>query len=387
AQTYETALHNYQQALEACTLLMIANERSNGIDEQEIHKHIVQMKYGEDARYAERIVDINDENFNNLRGFRKGMANMLRHYANLSTRNKILLGLLVGVGVGTASALTGGGLAVVVAGSALRVSQGLVGHQASLRNNIRRNNLERQLAQISQEQQRALGSLGTGDLETSGRGLAGQTGSERSAYTRENMRRNRRGTYIMLAGAALAGAGIAHLEGVNVIPDTGWLHPHINWPNIHIPGIHNPFGGPEHANHIPGTTTGGGPGFGTGAGHEALKHLPDNFNMDTIQAHNTTDFINHTFGHNGLLERQGIHAQGLTPEKSRHLAEYLQNHHWHVVEGMQPGGPNGTEQHIVDAASWKDGIHNPSHAEAWTSKEELQNAMKIASEKFGITFS
>lgn len=388
AAAYETALNNYNQALEACARLIIAHERAQGTEDQAIHRAIIQMKYGEDARYAERIVEINDDNFKNLHGWRRTLGNGLRRYANLSTRTKILIGV-ASLGVGVVSVMTGAGLAILVAGSAARVSLGLVGHQASLRNNIRRNDLERQLRQIQEAQREAEGNLGTGNLEVRGRELASQTGEERSGRTRENMRRNRRGTYVMAGGLALTGVGLAHLGGVDVIPDTGWLHPHINWPNIHIPGIHNPFGGHSH-NGLKPTHTGGGPGFGPatggGAHHEVLKHLPDNFQMDTIHAHNTTDFVQHTFGHKGLLERQGIHADGLTTEKARHLAEYLQNHHWKVVEGMQAGGHGGLEQHVVDAANWKDGIHNPSHAEAWTSKEELQRAMKIAHDKFGINF-
>lgn len=374
--SYETALQNYRQALENLAQLRIQQEQAAGHSEGQIRETLTRMKYDEDAAYANRVVSLNDELIDGLHGWRRVVARGLRRWANVSTRNKIALGLVIGVGVGAASLLTGGGLAVLAAGSAARFSLGLVNHQASLRN-VSQHSLERQLSDIEEDRQEALNNLGGANIDAHSADLIGQTVDERQANTRGNIRRNRRGAALMLAGAALTGAGIAHAVGVDVIPDKGWLSgrgwlPNASWLHPHLPSW---LGGPHHSS-PPGP-------WQTGQG---TPNLPANFNMDTIHAHNTTEFVNNTFGPHGLLDRQGVKVDGLTSVKAQHLAEYLQNHHWRVVEGMQANGHGGVEQHVVNASTWQDGIHNPSHAEAWTSKQELQHAMQIAKDKFGINF-
>lgn len=380
AQGYEDALDNYKQALEAVAQIMIAEQRAQGKDDAAIRRSLTEARYGESEAYAKRVVEINEENFNSLSGFKKRYAKLLRRWADLPTKYKVGIGVGLGIAVGFGSVMTGGGLAVLAGGSAARFSLGLVNHQASLRN-VSRHSLERQLEEIKKRQREALRNLGSSDLDTYTDDIVEETEKERRANTRGNIRRNRWGTAVMVGGAALAATGLAHAAGIDTIPDTGWLRLH----TPHLPGhIHNPFGGGDHhSGNIPNGHTGGGPGF---PGSHAAPNLPSNFNMDTIHAHNTTEFVNNTFGHGGLLDRQGVKVDGLTPEKARHLAEYLQNHHWRVVEGMQANGHGALEQHVVGASSWQNGINNPSHAEAWTSKQELQHAMQIAKNKFGIDF-
>lgn len=383
AAAYEQALQNYYDALATVAQVMIAHERAQGRNDDEIRRALTEAKYAEDEAYANRVVSLNDEEFNSLTGFRRRRAAVLRRWANISTRNKILIGLAVGVGVGAASVMTGGGLAVLAAGSAARFSLGLINHRASLRN-VTPRSLEQQLARIQAARTETLGNLGNAAVDAHGNQLAGDTRDERSANTRANQRRNRRGFIIMAGGAALAGAGLAHTAGVEGIPDFGWLG---GWPkHLHWPNIHWPWGG-------------GGPGH-NGAPVPYHPKKPglnvdfSNFHPDKFHATTPHEAV-YNMLHRVIEHGNNIPVHGATDANIDAIVKDMMDHHWHIASGM--ADPN--HQNIVDVASdWADG-HTQNYLSktaeqgliregGWNNGSSVENWRKFmeVAAKHGVTF-
>lgn len=300
--------------------------------------------------------------------------------------------MVAGTAVGFAvSATAGVGLAALAAGAATRYSFGLLGNKGSLIN-VSTKAKAAELKQV-EKHYKSLLNLSTDHLldQLHGETAADFAGKRIGKETLRHMNKNRLGRVMMLGGAALTALG---LLGVDFIPNIP--HPHLPkfFGGIFGRGNHPGSGalGPDsNSGNVPVQTTGGGnvltqtTGGGPGYPGGPIPNLsPSELKLDTIHSQDMHGFV---MGTKHLLEGQGIGVQGLTDEKARLIGEYMQNNHWNLVEGMQNNGSGGLEQHVVDALSWKSGINNPSHAQAWTSKEELAKFMQVAHDRFGVEFS
>lgn len=397
AEAYEQALGNYRTALEAAVQIIIAQERSQGASDEDIRRSLIQSKYDEDKTYAEKVVEINEDNFNSLTGWRRVLATGLRRYADLPTRYKIGLAVGLGAAVATASIMTGGGLAILAGGAAARFSLGLVNHQASLRN-VSRHSLAQQLERIRQEQAEALDSVGAGPVDEYGRSLAEATAEERSANTRGNMRRNRRGAAIMVGGAALSAVGLAHLAGADVIPDNSWLGIYHSAAS-HLPILHHavghnlaPHSGAGAANLPPWASpwahAGGAEHLsgGSNVGGIDMSH----FRPDEFKAQNPHEAVK---GMLGVIGRNHYQIHGASRQAMEAIAHDMEQHHWHIASGMEQGAGGHLRQNMVDVAKdWADGKTQNWNASAEQGLRGIkgQNSwsefIKVAN-KHGVTFT
>lgn len=110
-------------------------------------------------------------------------------------------------------------------------------------------------------------------------------------------------------------------------------------------------------------------------------------NPDTITARTPNEFQE---GVLDLLERQGIHAQGVTPEKLAHMNEYMQSQG--IASGMQSGA-NGLEQNVVNFPQSGNFLNAEASAaqgfrigDSGTGREQLEAWVREA-ERAGITFN
>lgn len=401
SREYDDALKEYMTALAEVNQLIIEHERMLGLSDKDIDRHLLQMKFAEDEKYAERCVEINNENIDNIPGWRGNVARGLRRVANWPTWAKVSGGLVIGAGVGIASATTGGGLALLVAGGAARFSWALTNHQASLRN-VSQHSLEKELEKISQDRREALRRSGGASGDSLSNDLLGATEEGRSKKTEKRQRRNGIATAAMVGGGVLTLVGIGHAIGEDIPSFSvgGWLHLHK--PNFDYPfdggGVHhhiNPNNIPPHhpataaGGSFPHQTTGGGP-ISLGGPH--LEGSPQidmsHFHPDEFKAKTPHDAVRGMFH---VFEKNHIRVRGDNNKAIAAIINDMKDHHWHIASGM---ADHTGHQNIVDVSQdWADGHTQNFQASAeqglrkinGSSVENWHKFMELA-QRHGVKF-
>lgn len=282
---------------------------------------------------------------------------LVRKWANLSTKKKIMIGVGIGAGVALASGTMGGGLALLAVGSAARFSLGLLNKNASARN-VSTRSRDQELERIN----RAEGGeftyrLDTLDTEQHGAEQVTKVENYIDGRVQYAQRRNRIAGAVMALGVVGAGVGAAELAGVGL-------------PNFHIP--HPWGGGPNH--------TGGGSGFPGGAeqmptgGRLDFSHFnPDSFGGQGMGPHESVKSML------DVLHRNGIEAHGLSDAKISQIIEDMRSQHMNVAFGMDNLG----HQHLVDAAQGYSGATTPNEFASGLQGLEKVNGSSVTNwEKF-----
>lgn len=335
-ESYDTAMTSYKEALQ--TYLQTLGEKYDGLNaenpeqqmsEEEIQRELLQVRYAEQLKFKEAEFSKNNELLNQeveAGGWRKLKANVLRKWANYSTKKKLLIGLGVGAGAALVSGTLGLGLAAIAAGSAAKFSLGLLNRSASARN-VSQKSYEHEVAHIESEMQKSLLKFDR-EIEvfrSPAFGRESQIGNQTSGIESDLDKdvsraqwHNRIGNAIMLLGGTSAAYGIAHLAGAG--------NPDFNlWP----------FGGGHHG-------VESGPG---GPIHTPNEYTPislHDINPNTITAHSPTEFQH---GVLRLLNEQGVHAHGVTPEKLAEMNHWMQTHQ--IASGMRADS-HGLEQNLTN---------------------------------------
>jgi uncharacterized coiled-coil protein SlyX len=119
---------------------------------------------------------------------------------------------------------------------------------------------------------------------------------------------------------------------------------------------------------------------------EAAAAKLSNFSSNSFFGRTPHEAISNAFG---VIRDNDIRVRGLTSHKINLIAQYMEQHHWHIASGVDASG----NQHIVDTANWASG-----HTDNWTASgqqgAELVNGstanwwhrfMHVASH-YGVTF-
>lgn len=375
-EAYDQALDNYNQLFEG-----VLNRRrellmANGANEQDVRQGLIEDVYGERANFAQGEVDTNNQMLDDevaRGGWRRLRANVLRRWANMSTRNKILIGLGVGIGAGVVSGGLGLGLFGLAAGSATKFSLGLLNRRASLRN-VSQRSLERQLAGIEQAQSQALANLGNADLGAHTNELVGGTASEYRANVARAQRRNKVGNALWIGSTVFAGLGIAHMAGADVIPDKGWLSPFTDH------GHNNSTSGSGHSGNGSGgeAANGNQPGSGQGNIGENGTGTGTNGNGQTPAA---TGSGNQAPGTGSEAQPGGGNqTPGTQPGGETNPSNPTSGDGWHRQEW--PHAPGDPSEHAV-AVDLPDGMHLELNAAGKVNMVDAQGQILV--ENVGTT--
>jgi len=337
-ESYDQAMAAYKEAiqgyLQALGEKLDASDPENpeaALTEVAIQRQMLQARYAEQLKFKEAEFKKNNELLDQeieAGGWRKLKANVLRKWANYSTKKKLLIGLGVGAGAALASGTLGLGLAAIAAGSAAKFSLGLLNRSASARN-VSQKSYKHEVARIEREMEKSLlrfnreaGSMPAGVTLGRESHIGDQAGGIEGDLNKDVSRaqwRNRIGNAIMLLGGASAAYGVAHLAGAG--------NPDFNiWPF---------GGGGHHAETGPGMPLHGGPNQYTPLDLHGI-------NPDTIHAENPASFQH---GVLSLLHRQGIKAHGVTPHKLAEMNRWMQSHQ--IASGMRAGN-GGLEQNLTN---------------------------------------
>ncbi len=328
---YKEAIQGYLQALGEKLDATDPDSPEAALTEVEIQRQMLQARYAEQLKFKEAEFNKNNELLDQeieAGGWRKLKANVLRKWANYSTKKKLLIGLGVGAGAALASGTLGLGLAAIVAGSAAKFSLGLLNRSASARN-VSQKSFEHEVARVEREMEQSLlrfnreaGSMPTGVTLGRESHIDDQAGGIEGDLDKDVSRaqwRNRIGNAIMLLGGASAAYGVAHLAGAG--------NPDFNlWPF---------GGGGNHPETGPGMPLHGGPNQYTPLDLHGIS-------PDTIHSQNPTTFQH---GVLSLLRRQGVEAHGVTPHKLAEMNQWMQSHE--IASGMRAGN-GGLEQNLTN---------------------------------------
>lgn len=364
---YKESLGNYLQ------LRREGLEAEEGEIDEDVIRQLTVDIYDEQRRFAEQEVARNNAILDEIasgegKGFFGKMwgkrANLLRRWANLSTKKKLLIGLGLGVGAGLASAGLGLGLAGLAGASAAKFSLGLFNRRASLRN-VSEKSQTQEIARISRAQEMALADLPEDIDWDEYRGqLINTVESDLDGRIQHAQRRNRLGTAMLVASGLIVGAGIAGLEGL--IPNPNILH------GVGVGGTHQVAAENIGASHIDMSQFHPGQFYGR-TPHEAVSNMFDEV----------------------IGGKNHIQAHGLTSEKINAITQDMMDHHWHIASGMENGAHGDLQQHIVDVTNnWAGGRTGDADASALqgldrvngSSVENWQKFMEVAA-RHGVTFT
>jgi hypothetical protein len=119
---------------------------------------------------------------------------------------------------------------------------------------------------------------------------------------------------------------------------------------------------------------------------EAAAAKLSNFSSNSFFGRTPHEAVSNAFG---VIRDNDIRVRGLTSHKINLIAQYMEQHHWHIASGVDASG----NQHIVDTANWASG-----HTDNWNASgqqgAELVNGstanwwhrlMHVASH-YGVTF-
>ena len=362
---YTTALNNLLTARRA----LLRAEDPN-VSNENIARTITREAFAEQRRFEEQQVELNNQYLDELGWTGK----VLRKWANLSTRKKIAIGLLVGGATAVTSGALGLGLAGLAVGTAAKFSLGLLNRRASLRN-VSEHSRDRTLSTIERDMRRALASIpglhlgGNPDLENYQGGLVTTVENNYDGRVQFAQRRNRIGNAVLVASGVVGALGIAGEFGV--LPNPNWDVP--GWP-----------GGGDHK--------GGGPFPYESGPNNNLDKLIDNFHPNQFSGRTPHEAVENMF--RDVIEKgNGIEVRGLTDSKIDQIAQDMMNGHWRISSGME-NSPSGLRQHIVDAAQdWADGQTSNANASGLqglekingSSVENWQRFMELA-QKHGVSF-
>lgn len=372
AEAYGPAMNAYKESLANYLQLRREGlEAQEGVDEKDISEQLTIDTYAEQRLFEEQGVARNNAILDEIasgegKNFFGKMwgkrANLLRRWANLSTKKKLLIGLGLGVGAGLASAGLGLGLAGLAGASAAKFSLGLFNRRASLRN-VSERSRDQEIGRINRAQEMVLADLPEDIDWDEYRGqLIDRVESDLDGRIQHAQRRNRLGNALLLASGLAMGAGIAGLEGV--IPNPNILH------GIGIGGTHHTAAESIGASHIDMTHFHPGSFYGR-TPHEAVGNMF------------------------GVISGNHIQAHGLTSEKINAITQDMMDHHWRIASGMEDAAHGGLRQHIVDVANnWAGGRTGNADASALqglrringSSVENWQKFMQVAT-KHGVTFT
>ena len=218
--SYDQLLQEYISVIEMSAGFLRDRLEQEGKSPAEIAQEITKFVYGEQKIFAEREVSLNDEMLDDAvenstwsRPWTKSRK-LLRKWANVSTKKKLLIGLGVGAGVALVSGTAGLGLAGLAAGSAVKFSLGLVNRRASLMN-VPKNGLDKYTAHLDKDLQKRLAEIlgdNPDDLESRLLELSQNIGGELDDRIKKAQRRNKLGNGILVLSAVSLGVAASGVE-------------------------------------------------------------------------------------------------------------------------------------------------------------------------------
>ncbi len=218
--TYNTAMEQYRVTMDnyLTTLrnqLEAPDPEAELPSEEQIRTALTAAMYAEQREFINQEYTRNNELLDEA-GWR---GRFLRRWANVSTRNKILIGLGVGLAAGVGSGALGLGLAGLAAGSAVKFSLGLINRRASARN-VSEHSRDQELRRVTNagNQTPMLELPGDPDPEVDASeayrtALVDRIQDDLDGRVQHAQRRNRIGNGVMIASGLVAAYGLADLAG------------------------------------------------------------------------------------------------------------------------------------------------------------------------------
>lgn len=399
-ESYDDAMLDYRAALaEYLNLRRATFEAGEPTPtEEQVRLRINELVFEEMKIFAEDEVDLNNQfldeaiasaqDQNILKRVLAKRYNLIRRWADLSTKKKIMAGLLVGGGVAVASGTLGLGLFGLAAGSAARFSLGLLNKKASARN-VSEKSLDQEIRRIERMESGGFQFPmdDEPDMEEYTDSVIDRVEYDIDGRIQYAQRRNKIGNAVLLASGLMVGLGAA---GVDIVP------PHSSFFGGGGGGQHgNGAGFPSGTEHVPGATavfpgtehipnTNGVPFF------PGIEHAPSpgidfsHFHPDSVSGTTGSDAVRHAMN---VFERNNIHVSGLTPEKIHAINQDLVQQHWRIASGVDATG----RQHVVN---WPAGRTENAGASALeglrkvngSSVENWHKFMEIA-QRHGVKFT
>jgi hypothetical protein len=346
---YQEAMDDYQQSFETYLMSRRAVMEADGSTGDTVRMQINLEGFDEQKKFAQREVDINEAIYERTQrdgGLRALQERMLRKWANLSTKRKLLIGLTVGGVTAIAAGPLGLGLAGLAAGSAAKFSLGMLSRGASARN-ISQKSLEQEVARIDKAHSASQLYLeGPADIDDYIDDTVDSNEQYLNDKVRRAQRRNRLGNVIMLASTAATVYGAAELAGAhNLIP-----------------------------------------GLGGGTHHEVI---PGNGDMSNFHPNSFYGRTPHEAAGNMLdvFRRNGFNVSGDDSTHINALIEAARAHNVPIAIGMKETG-HGLARNMVDASqAWgghltgnanASGLEGLSSVERWNQMRQLAQGVGIS---------